>query len=263
MRIGYSTWGYHVYAQQTQSRLSPGLIWSEVGKAGFKGVELSQPLDELPSPDECRRQLERHGLRAVAHWVNVGFDPRCLDEAEQKARFLRGVGGSVLVCEGEKQTSPLSREQRAALYRQFEAVGRVSEGHGIRAAFHFHRGCLETEAEVHDVLAHTRAVWFAPDLGHAAALGWDPLPVIREHRDKVVHVHLKDAWCDPATGAFIRFVEFGRGNCGLDIKGCLDYLEGTAFPGWAMVEQDHTTTTPMCDALAGRQFLEQIGYWKP
>src|SRR5262249_19193208 len=118
----------------------------------------------------------------------------------------------------EKETSPLSREQYAALYRQFEAIGRIGERHGIRAAFHYHRGCLETEVEVHAFFAHTRAVWFAPDLGHAAALGWTPLPVLREYRDKVVHVHLKDAWRDPATGGFVRFVQLARGNCGLDIK---------------------------------------------
>ena len=180
MRTGFSTWGHYVYAQQKRSLLDLDRVWSEVAEAGFLGIEISWPLDQLQPPRVLRKQLDRYGLMAVSHWVNVTFAADCVDEAHEKAQFLRDVGGRVLVCEGVKQAGPMTKEQHCSLYRQFDAIGRVCEKQGILAAFHFHRGCLETEDEVCEFFDNTEGVWFCPDIGHAAALGWDPIPVIRE-----------------------------------------------------------------------------------
>ena len=261
--IGYSTWGYHVYAAETGSRLGLDLVWGEVARAGYRGIEICQALEDLPPAAECRRILDHHGIAAISHWVSVTFDRHCLEEAERRARFVRDVGGAILVCEGERQPAPLTKDQRSLFYDRFDAIGRVCERLGVQAAFHFHRGCLDTEQDVDDFFAHTQAVRFCPDIGHAAAVGWDPIPVLRRHRDKLVLVHLKDARRDPGTGAFERFVELGQGNSGLDIEGCLDRLAEDGYRGWALVEQDQSSVSPSADALVSRRYLETIGRWAP
>ncbi|MEW5980479.1 MAG: sugar phosphate isomerase/epimerase family protein [Acidobacteriota bacterium] len=263
MQIGLSTWGYFTCAQQSDSQVSTAIVLPEVAAMGFKGIEVGWPLSELPSVSEFRAQLDQHGLCAVGHWVEVTFHSQCLDEAEQKARFLQNVGGMVLICEGEKQAVSMTRDQYLALYRQFDAIGRICEKYDIRAAFHFHRGCLETEEEVHDFFSHTKSVWFCPDIGHASAAGWNPIPVMQQYRDKIVHVHLKDARMDSESRRFSRFVELGKGNNGLDIRACLDCLNEMGFQGWAMIEQDHTTISPADDAAESRRFLQRIGHWTP
>ena len=263
IRTGYSTWEYHVYGQQTGSALSTDLVWSESAGLGFKGIEISQELKDLPPAGECRKQLDRYGLQAVSHWVNVTYNDDCLEDTEQKARFLQALGGRFLVCEGDKKTPPTDRQSYLALFKQFDKIGQISEKFGIKAAFHFHRGCLERDDEVHDLFENTSAVWFCPDIGHAGAMGWDPLPVLRQYKEKIVHVHIKDALRNPQTGDFDRFCELGAGNCGLDIKACLDCLTEIGYDDWAMVEQDHATLSPSCDALESRRHLEKIGYWNP
>ena len=184
MRIGFSTWPYHVYPHQPGSSLSTDLIWAETARVGFHGIEISQDLRDLPPAEQCREQLAEHNLQAASHWVTVTPDASCLGGAKEKAKFLQTIGGNFLVCEGGKQHPPIDRDSYLTYFKRFDEIGQICDGHGIRAAFHFHPGCLEQQHEVDDLFDHTKSVWFCPGIGLAAPRNsgissWDSSPPSR------------------------------------------------------------------------------------
>jgi inosose dehydratase len=89
-------------------------------------------------------------------------------------------------------------------------------------------------------------VKIAFDTGHCIVGGGDPVAFVREHGDRIAHLHLKDV--DPSVLARVRsqaltveeaweqglFCEFGTGA--VDFPAVLGELDG--FSGWAVVEQD-------------------------
>jgi len=94
---------------------------------------------------------------------------------------------------------------------------------------------------------------------------------VREFRDRVWHVHFKDA--DPAVMAASReqagdgpqsvghgvFCELGTG--GVDFPGVLQALDEIGYDGWIVVEQDVLPGlgTPRESALRNREYLRRIG----
>jgi inosose dehydratase len=86
------------------------------------------------------------------------------------------------------------------------------------------------------------------DTGHLAVAGVDPLQVAEAAAGRVVHVHLKDV--DARLAREVRagglsyaaavasglYRPLGRGS--VDLAEIVRRLEGAAFPGWYVLEQD-------------------------
>ena len=70
----------------------------------------------------------------------------------------------------------------------------------------------------------------APDSGHLARGGIDPLRFFETYRPLVKHVHFKDI---SASG---EWVEMGRGVA--DFEAMVRYLTDTEYRGWIMVEDE-------------------------
>jgi len=261
LQIGYQPRGYVNYAQETGSHFSLDLVLREVSLAGFVGLEIGGQWG-LGTPEECRETLARYGLRLAAMPVILGQEVDW-EGVLAKARFLEALGArQMMVCGGfwrEEGRKPTPEELRA-FARTCEDLARRVADHGVRAGFHNHLGSLvEREDELDFFLEETEAMGYYPDLGHARAAGWDPLPSLRRHGARIVGAHLKDVLLDPVTGAFRRFVELGKGNAGLDLGACLKELE-RHLDGWAFVEQDHTSFNPGLDALENYRYLRARGY---
>ena len=77
---------------------------------------------------------------------------------------------------------------------------------------------------------YTSGIGYAPDAGHLANGGIDPLQMIMEHRDLVQHVHFKDMtagheWTTMGTGV-------------IDFPSIVRFLEDTGYGGWIMTEDE-------------------------
>ena len=130
------------------------------------------------------------------------------------------------------------------------AAADVFAAAGIQAAVHPHVGSwVETEAEVRGLLDRTAgsSLAFGPDTGHLAWAGADPAGLIRDYRDRVVGVHLKDVDTGAVTHAQQRdasyreavyelhvWTEPGRGS--VAFPSIIELL--TDFDGWYVVEVD-------------------------
>src|SRR5207247_122236 len=100
----------------------------------------------------------------------------------------------VLAC-GRRGESGYTPDQFKALAERLNEIGRYCRAVGLATGLHPHTGtAVETRDDIDAVMAllDPAAVGFAPDTGQIAKGGSDIMAVLRRHRDRITHVHLKD-----------------------------------------------------------------------
>ena len=162
----------------------------------------------------------------------------------------------------------------ADVARLANGVHRLAEsaaGFGLAVHYHNHvRSFIEASHEVDALIRHldSARVDLCFDTGHYAYGGGDAEAFIRDHRDAIGYLHLKDVDTSALADARARgltFIEALRtyvfspiGTGSANIPGILQTLVSTGFDGWVVVEQD----TCEGDATGtARQNLEFIHTW--
>jgi inosose dehydratase len=275
------------YAKVIDEMAETGYIGTELGDWGF------MPTD----PDRLKDELDRRGLALVGSWVSVWLHDKSkhkssADDAVRTGKQLARVGGkeAVVVLGNDPYGDPrrtkiagrvrpedgLSDEGFKVLAEGADYVARrVWDEAGIRTVVHQHIGTwIETEAEARRLFDMTdpSVLGLCLDTGHwTFGAGGNPVAAVREFRDRVWHVHFKDA--DPALMAASRdqqwsgpesvgrgvFCELGKGA--VDFPGMLKALEEIDYQGWIVVEQDVLPGMghPHESARRNRAYLRSIG----
>lgn len=267
IRIGYAsiTWG----GKDLQAI-------DEIAALGFPGIQLrSNILAEFGGrPAALRDTLAAHHLTMAAlSSGNVKLDPATqqsvVDEHAAHAKFVHDVGGLYLQVTDERPTGrPIVAADYTRAGRLLTEIGKRSADLGVPLGYHNHMGTLgEKPEEVDRILdaADPRYVKLELDVAHYQQGGGDPVQAIRQYRDRLLFLHIKDVE-SPVPGAVdnkpaYRFVELGRGK--VDLKGVFEALHEIAFRGWAIVELDRVpdpARTPKESAVIARQYLEGLGF---
>jgi inosose dehydratase len=237
MRYGYAaiTWGNAV----TQAI-------DDIAAIGYRGIQLRTADGTLArygeKPSALSELLESRRLTLVAlSSGNLSIDPaRERDEIATHvghARFVRAVGGLYLQVIDER---PKGRVIAAADYRRLgrlmTEVGKRTADLGVPLVYHHHMNSLgEKPPEVAAVLdaADRRYVRLLFDIAHYQQAGGDPAQGLRQYREWLQLIHLKDV--RDAAGGY-QFVELGRGR--VDMPGVFAALREVGYNGWAVVELD-------------------------
>ena len=242
-------------------------VLAAIASGGYEGTELGPP-GYLGDGWVLRERLERHGLELVAGFVPIRFSERehideglatlegtldLFDAAGARARPVLADAGS------PEQWAHLGR--RAALdeagWRALaDGVARAAElarGRGFEPTFHHHTAShVETPPEIERLLELTD-VGLLLDTGHLALGGGDPVQALRDWRERIDHVHVKDyrrsvleAVIADRVGmeeAWRRgvFCEVGAGD--LDLDTFVAELAASGYEGWLVVEQDRIPRT--------------------
>ena len=203
-------------------------VIDEMHAAGYAGTELGEWGFMPTDPDELRSELDERRLALIGSWVSVRLHDadshrESADDAVRTAKQLARVGGpeSVVVLGNDPYGDPYrtkiagrvrpSDSMPADQWRVFadgadHVARRVMDEAGIRTVIHQHIGTLiETEAEARRLFDMTdpSILGLCLDTGHwTFGAGGDPVAAVREFRDRVWHVHFKDA--DPAVMAASR-----------------------------------------------------------
>ncbi|MGB4136700.1 MAG: sugar phosphate isomerase/epimerase [Microbacterium sp.] len=241
-----------------------------IGDSGYQGIDLG-PVGLLGTGPELVDRLRRHRLELAGGWVDLPFSgeqgdfdralgdldaildvfvtaadagqtlaplPTLADTGDD-ARRARPGGAPELMLDGD-------RWERFA-----ERVGVAAErvrARGLEPTFH-HHACtyIETPEEVDALLAATD-VGLTFDSGHLLIGGGDPLPDFRRWRDRINHLHLKDARTsvlaeamgddDPMRSVWEKrvFVPLGEGDLAMD--DLVQEIVDSGYSGWLIVEQD-------------------------
>jgi inosose dehydratase len=276
--------------------LSYGQVLDEIHDTGYVGTEFGDWGFMPTGPSALRRELDARGLAMVGAFVPVAFvdnnaHAAGVEVAVRTAKLLAAVEGKspfiVLADDNGKNhartrqagritaSDGLTGAQWATFAKGVEHVARaVREQAGLRCVFHHHAGgFVETPDEIARLLELTdpKLVGLCFDTGHYRFGGRDPLEGLRQHRERIWHVHFKD--CSPSVHQRSRaegwdyfgslshgiFCELGKGD--VDFAAVIAELRRTNFAGWIVVEQDVLPGmgAPKEFAQRNRDYLRTLG----
>jgi inosose dehydratase len=266
-------------------QLPPARVLDEMVELGLDAIELG-PIGWLPAdPDALARVLQHHGLRLVGGFVPLvlhepEFEP-ARAQTEKIARLLAAVDADVFVAAivQDLDWSAPSPFDDAQWRRTADRLARVEElvaRRGLTLALHPHAGTLLENAEqVERALAATTTC-FCLDTGHLTIGGIDPTSFVRDHGERIVHVHLKDVDKTLATQVRERsqtlmqatqqglFRPLGQGHA--NIEEVVRLLDRHGYERWLVLEQDTAITGkeppvgsgPIVDVKASIDFLNTL-----
>ena len=271
-------------------------VLDEMQQSGYAGTELGDWGFMPTDPVQLRDDLASQNLELIGSWVTVFLhDPARQRESREAAlraaKLLAAAGAkeSVVVLGNDPYADPIrtrhagriapSMELSAAEWRTFtrgavEIAESVRSETGLRTTLHHHIGTwIETPQETRRFLEMTdaRLIGLCFDTGHWTFAGGDAVCGIREHVDRIWHVHFKDhdprvanqsrveEWDGPKSIGNGVFCELGAGN--VDFVAVTSVLGENGYRGWIVVEQDVLPGMgkPVESARRNRDYLTRIG----
>jgi inosose dehydratase len=262
-------------------QLPPERVLAEMAALGLKATELGA-LGWLPSQGaQVRAMLDAYGLRLVGGFVPlVVHEPDLaptLEHATRVATQLAEGGAELLVAAVVTDldwSAPVALDDAgwARLGAHLRTVADLAAGHRLELVLHPHVGTLvETADQIEAALAYTDVPWCF-DTGHLLIGGVDPVGFIRDHADRIRHVHLKDV--DASLAAKVRsgelslvaatqaglFQPLGAGDAQIDE--IVRLLDAVGYERWLVLEQDQAIvgTEPPADAGPALDVRKSIEY---
>ena len=235
-------------------------VLDAVQAAGYEGIDLG-PLGYLGLGTELKQALDSRGLLLTGGYVEIDVSA---DEAPAAglAELTQVCGQFDAVADGTSREylprptvaligtpAGAGPDTRADRWRRIErVVGEVvsqCRARGYEACLHNEVGTqISGQDSVIRVLESTPAS-LCLDTGHLVAAGGDPLAILDGWRDRVSHVHLKDARPSPSGQPFTDAMQLWEGDafCPLGagqghVEEVLGSLRAGGYEGWIVVEQD-------------------------
>ena len=246
----------------------PEAVLGEIGGAGYAGTDLGPP-GYLGEGEELRRRLDANALEIVGGFVPIRFsEPEHWDEDLDGLRHtleLFSAAGAAsarpVLCDAggpERIADPGGGGRDRALHlddarwaKLVEGVARAAEtarAAGHEPVFHHHTSSyVEGKEEIERFLEDCE-VDLLLDSGHLAVAGADPVQALRDWRERVGTIHLKDTRDDvlqqvradraDMITAWRRGLFCALGDGDVDLAGFCAELAGSGYDGWVVIEQD-------------------------
>jgi inosose dehydratase len=278
------SWGV---MEETDTSVWPAAtqVIEEIAAAGYQGTELG-PFAYYPTESpSLRLALAKHNLTLTSAFVPLRWFQS--DRLPGDIECLMNVAGLlaalecpyVVVADGMAvpgEASPDDTAWRAAA-AAMERTARQLRSLRLQLVFHLeagsHLATPEDEARL-CALTDPDLVGICLDTGHYAYSFGNPRDAVRQYRQRIRYVHLKDV--DPVVRGRVAeegfdfygavrsgvFTPLGRGCA--DIAGVVTDLLSLGYRGWVVAEQDillpaSPLPTPLENAQVSRAFLRQLG----
>jgi inosose dehydratase len=226
-----------------------GITATELGALGWL------PLDGRA----VKAELDRYGLQLVGGFVPVLIHHDGDAGFRQASAQLAEAGGEIFVAAAVQDAEwstpiPLDEDGWKRAGERLQAIAEDVAKDGLTLVLHPHAGTLlETRRDIELALEHTGVPWCF-DTGHVVIGGLDPAQFVRDHADRIGHVHLKDV--DAALAEEVRdkrlplvqavqrglFKPLGDGDARM--SEVIRLLEDTGYERWLVLEQDVAITGP-------------------
>lgn len=238
-----------------------GHIAEVVGSSGFAGIEFEVVMSGgYETADKVSQLLEANGIELAALTLVLPWRERQETDAErvEADRVIEVVshfpGAKLVLVQTPYDEPPADRETaQDNLLACLSAVSARAVAAGVAPTFHPNspRGSIvRVRADYDRVMPRLpEGLGWTPDTGHLAVGGMDPVELIRLHRSRVDHIHLKDA---DAAGEWVP-----NGTGAIDMVAAVALLAETGFDGWVVVEDEspHAEHDPDDAARANAEFV--------
>ena len=239
-------------------------ILADIRDVGFEGVELGGKFPR--GAGELKPLLDGYGLDLIGGWYSgsllVQDSGAEIAALQDHLSLLTAMGSTVFVfaetsnaVHGDRSVSldgapRLGAEGWPPFGRRLTDVADYIHSQGLKFAYHHHLGTVvETGDDLEAFIAATGpSVGLTLDTGHAALGGVNALAVIRDHPDRVVHVHCKDVrwetFRDAREGgsSFLDGVLAGMftvpGDGGINYAEVMQALRRMDYSGWIVIEAE-------------------------
>ncbi len=246
-------WGLQLDRDRVLAEMaSLGITAAEFGPEGF-----------LPdAPAERAEALAAAGLSAVGGFFpvvlhRVDEDPLPAIERELEAYVAAGAGTMVLSAvtgeDGYDGAAELSDDEWATLLENLDRARAAADRVGVVATLHPHLGTVVESPEAVDRVVTGSGIGLCLDTGHFTLGGGDPIALVRQHADRIVHAHLKDVSLEVAARVRAGEIDYregvrrgmyralGEGDA--RIEEIVAALLGAGYAGWYVLEQDAVVET--------------------
>ena len=252
--VGAHVWVYA--ATQPGYDVSPILsqIFSDMTYAGLDGVEtMEQPLRSTVYTKQIKELIDQFGIKLIgssygADFWNKDMYNQIYEDVDLIFSNMASAGGRTFgVTVGEPDDRKKTEEEfdnQAALLKEIIALG---EKKGIVLNLHNHTA--EVEDNMYDLkgtLKRIPDIKLGPDLNWLLRAGINPIDFLREFREQIVFLHLRDQLSDGKWPESL-----GEGN--VNFKEISDVLNEINFQGDVMIELAHepgfVPTRPLKESL--------------
>ncbi len=261
--VGAHPWVYA--ATQPNYDITPVLdtIFADMKYAGMDGIEL---MHTALRPKDAMERIQALSQKYELPVIGTSFEGAMWDrnkhadvlkDAEVVITRLSELGGRTLgtsVGSAGRVKTAEELDAQAELLAKIIALGK---DHGVVLNLHNHT--YEVENHLHDLkgtLARIPDVKLGPDLNWLLRGGVDPVEFIREYKDRIVFLHLRDQKPDGEWPEAM-----GEGS--MDYTAIARALQEIPFTGDAVIELAHPAgfqlTRPLRESLKiSREFVRQV-----
>jgi sugar phosphate isomerase/epimerase len=244
LRLGCQTFTWEMLGERWRG--GPDDLLAAIAAAGYTGIEITDRMIGAyhARPDAFARALAAHGLTLVAYARGSasGFtEPDALrDDLDMAARAIEfaaafpaalvSFGSATIMSDGPADA------KFAAAARFYNGAGERGTRAGVRVAVHpssHHHTLLLTRADYDRMFAllDPALIGWVPDTGHILRGGQDILDTLRQYRDRIAYLHLKDV---DASGEWRML---GAGMC--DTAAVIGAVRAApGFNGWLVLEEE-------------------------
>jgi len=275
----------------------PAEVLAAIGDAGYAGTDLGPP-GYLGEDGVLRERLEANALDLVGGFVPVRFSER--ERWEEDFAGLThtlglfdaagATGARPVLCDaggperianpgrgGEDASLRLDDARWATLVEGVARAAEAAREAGYDPVFHHHTSSyVEALPEIERFLEDTD-VDLLLDSGHLAVAGADPIQGLRDWRDRIGVVHLKDTRLDVLAQvraeradmitAWRRGLFCALGDGDVDLAGFCKELQAGGYDGWVVIEQDRVLESDgdfaraAAEQRANREWLREHAGW--
>ncbi|MFC6323870.1 myo-inosose-2 dehydratase [Companilactobacillus baiquanensis] len=260
-------------------------LLSDIVVSGFQGTEIG---GFFPGPEKLNYELKLRNLQIAGQWFSSFILRDGLDKAseafEKHCQYLKAVNAPVAVVSEQTYTiqqsdtkniftdkAHMTDKEWDELCNGLNHYGEIASKYGIKVAYHHHMGTVvQTKEETDRLMANTdpKLVGLLYDTGHIAVSDGDYMSLLKDHIDRVVHVHFKDVRLAKEKECREKGMTFQQsflngmftvpGDGDLDFKPVFKELVDNNYKGWIVVEaeQDPDKANPLEYALKAHNYIE-------
>lgn len=267
-------------------------VLKEMQELGYIATEKGRTFPD--DVEQLKSLLQTYNIRLASQFISTKFTKGNIEEElsqfEKSVLFLKEMGCKyVIVCEmggsthwdieenqqERKTPKKLSEKEWGNLVHGLNKAGKISSKHGLTLVYHAHAATVvEQKDELKRLMEDTdkEYVSLLYDTGHALYGNYNPLELLKNHRERIKYIHFKDVRkqvlkkCRKNGNTFREEVVKGiftvPGDGDIDFKEIMEELIRTNYKGWIIVEaeQDPEKANPYEYAKKAMAYLKKTEY---